>query len=162
MRLILFIPILLLTIESSSQENKPLPPIFERLTTAAKDYKLDTSTPPADKSTKRIIELRNLRGGFNINEAIDFKIEEDRQKKDLSPEEAARLSEFFKSGNGKQWLDNAVIWIYRKSFTEQELKQLVKFYRKPAGQKLATEFPAIMLQTLRAGEMIVEIYKKQK
>ena len=41
---------------------------FERITGAVKEYKLDTSSAPDDKITRKIIELRSLRGGFNIDE----------------------------------------------------------------------------------------------
>jgi hypothetical protein len=132
--------------------------IFDRITKGLKDFRLDTSAAPDDKITWKIIELRNLRGGFNINEAVDFKIEEDKQKNEMSKEELEKLSKFFKSGEGKKLLDNAVIWIYRQHFTYRELKQLIKFYQTSAGQKLATEFPVIMIQSLKAAEMIKEIY----
>jgi uncharacterized protein len=139
-----------------------VPSIFERIATGVKDYKLDTSAAPNDKITKKILELRDLRGGFNINEAIDFKIAEDRQKNEVSKEELDKIASFFKSGNGKRWLDNAIVWIYRNHFTYSELKQLVKFYRTSAGQKMADDFPVIMLQSLRAGEMIKDMYAQQQ
>ncbi len=50
-------------------------PAFERIMSGVKEYKFDTSSVPDDKVTRKIIELRGLRGGFNINEAIDFKLE---------------------------------------------------------------------------------------
>ena len=68
----------------------------------------------------------------------------------------------FKTGNGKKWLDNAVIWIYRSQFTYKELKQLVRFYKKEVGQKLATDLPIIMMQTLTAAEKIGSMYANQK
>jgi len=135
--------------------------IFDRIARGVKDFKLDTSAAPDDKITRKINELRNLRGGFNINEAVDFKIEEDKQKNEIPKEELEKLSGFFKSGDGKKWLDNAVIWIYRQHFTYKELKQLVKFYKTSAGQKLATDFPVIMIQSLKAAEMIKDIYTHQ-
>jgi len=135
--------------------------IFEKITTGLKEFKLDTTTAPSDKITRKIIELRNLRGGFNINEAIDFKLEEDRQKNEIPKEEINKLSSFFKSGKGKNWLDNSVIWIYRQHFTYHELKQLVKFYKSPAGQKMADDFPLVMMQSLAAAEKIKEIYVQQ-
>ncbi|RYF81816.1 MAG: DUF2059 domain-containing protein, partial [Chitinophagaceae bacterium] len=116
---------------------------------------------PNDKTTKKIIELRKLRGGFNINEAIDFKLQEDKQKGDVPAAEMEKVVAFFK-GTGKQWLDNAVIWIYRRHFTYNELNDLVKFYKTPGGRKMATDFPLIMMQSLRASEMIKEAYEQQQ
>lgn len=136
--------------------------IFEKIAKGIKDFQLDTTAAPDDKITEKIIELRTLRGGFNINEAIDFKLEEDRQKGELPKAEVEKLAAFFKSGNGKKWLDNATNWIYRRHFTYPELKQLVSFYKTSAGQKMATDFPIIMMQSLRAAEMIKDIYTQQQ
>ena len=74
--------------------------------------------------------------------------------------ELDKVETFFKSGNGKRWLDKTMIWIYRNHFTYSELKKLVKFYKTPAGQKMATELPLIMVKSLKAGEMIKEFYPK--
>jgi hypothetical protein len=117
---------------------------------------------PDDKITKKIIELRNLKGGFNINEAIEYKLQEDRQKGEIAEAEVTRFSAFMTKGNGKKWLDNAVIAIYRQHFTFKELKQLVKFYKTPAGQKMSEQFPVIMMQSLMAAETIKDVYSKQK
>ena len=82
-----------------SLNSKKLLPIFDRVTKSLKEYKLDTSEVPNDKITKMIIELRNLRGGFNINEAINFKLEEDKQKKEIPEADFERFSHFFKNVN---------------------------------------------------------------
>ncbi|HYC29552.1 MAG TPA: DUF2059 domain-containing protein, partial [Chitinophagaceae bacterium] len=140
--------------QTDSSAKKAIAPIFTRIVSEIQTYVPDTSAAPDDKITRKIIEIRQLRGGFNINEAIEFKLEEDRQKGDLSPEQFNKLSAFFSSGNGKKWLDNAVIWIYRKHFTYSELKQMAKFYRTPAGKKMGSELPVIILQSLKASEMI--------
>lgn len=128
--------------------------IFVRITKSVEAFQIDTTAAPDDKMTRKIKQLRTLRGGFNINEAIDFKIEEDRQNKEIPKSEIEKLSAFFKEGDGKNWLNNAVIWIYREQFTYSEIKQLVKFYRTSAGQKMATDFPIIMMKSLKAAEMI--------
>lgn len=136
--------------------------LFARITKGVQDYQLDTTAAPDDKTTRKIKELRNLGGGFNIQEAIDFKLEEDRQKGEVPKAELEQVAGFFKNGEGKRWLDNAVTWIYRRHFTYPELKELVRFYRTSAGRKLAADFPVIMLQSLRAAEMIRALYAQQQ
>jgi hypothetical protein len=123
-------------------------------------YKPDTTSPPADKITQKIIELRKLRGNFNINEVVAFKLEEDKQKGDLSAEKQKQLFDYFTTGNGKRWLDNAAIWLYRNRFSYRELKQLVKFYRTSAGQKMAADFPVIMMESLAAAQMLKDGFDK--
>lgn len=133
---------------------KQLASVFERLTREMGGFKPDTTAPPADKVTQKIIELRSLRGGFNINEAIAFKLEEEKQKGEMPADAQQKMKDYFTTGNGGRLLDNAVIWIYRKQFTYDELKDMVKFYKTAAGQKMAEAFPLIMLKSLAAGEML--------
>lgn len=148
--------------QSDTNSGKISSDIFDRIMKSVKDFQVDTTTPPDDKVTRKILELRSLRGGFNINEAIDFKIQEDRQKGEAPKEAVDKISVFFKSGDGKRWLDNAIIRIYREHFTYKELKQLVKFYRSSAGQKMASGFPIIMMQSLRAAEMVKNMYEQKE
>lgn len=147
---------------AQSDSSKFAPAIFERISVELKNYKLDTSAVPNDKITRLINELRNLRGGFNINEAIEFKIAEDKQKNEISEAEAENLSLYFKKGNGRKWLDNAITWIYREQFTAKELKRLIRFYKSSTGQKMANEFPLLMMKSLMAGEAIKAIFDARK
>lgn len=141
----------------AQNENKTVPSIYDKIMTEVKDYTLDTSAVPNDKITKKIVELRNLRGGFNINEAITFKMQEEAKEGKTPKEQLDRLIMEYKEGIGKKWLDNAVIWIYRKHFSYSELKQLVKFYKTSAGQKMADDFPIIMIKTIKAAETITSV-----
>jgi hypothetical protein len=136
--------------------NKANASIFELMMTEMKDFKIDTSDVPDDKTTRKIRELRALKGVFNIDEAISFKLEEDRSKKEKSPQELQKLADYIQSGRGKVLLDNAITWIYRREFTYPELKGLVKFYKTSAGQKVAERFPLVMLKSLAAAQVIVE------
>ena len=110
----------LLFAQTDTTKNKAMPSAFEHIMKEVSTYKPDTTAPPNDKITQRIIELRNLRGGFNINEAIAFKLDEDLQKGEIATESHQKSKAFFTTGNGKRWLDNAVIWIYRARFTDSE------------------------------------------
>ena len=142
--------------------NQAATELFRRITQSIHQYRLDTSAAPDDKLTHKITELRDLKGGFNINEAISFKIAEDREKNELPKADLDKLAAFFNSGKGKLWLDNAITWIYRRNFTYREIRQMVRFYKTSSGQKMAREFPTLMLQSLRAAELIKEMYIQQK
>ena len=138
------------------------PDVFEKIGREMKTFKLDTSAVPDDRLSKKIIELRDLRGGFNITEAVEYKISEERAKAGAPQQELDKVAAFFKSGNGKKWLNNAVIHIYRKQFTYEEVTQLIAFYKTSAGQKMAENFPIIMIQSLKAAEAIGEVFKQQQ
>jgi len=77
-------------------------------------------------------------------------------KGETSQSDLTKLEDYFKTGLGKKNLDNAVTWIYRNNFSYKELEQLVKFYKSPAGQKMADRFPIIMLQSLTAAQILQE------
>ena len=147
------ISFLFLQLETKAQEG---PSVFEKLTNSLKEYKPDTTTPPDDKLTRKIIQLRELKGGFNINEAFNYKIEEEMQKGETPKAELEQLKAYFTTGDGKRRLDNAVIWVYRQEFTYKEIKKLVRFYKTSAGQKLSSSLPVIILRSLVAAEMVKE------
>ncbi len=155
-----FCHVLAISVMAQSDSLTQLKNIFEKITNTMATFKPDTSQVVEDKLTAKIRELRNVRGGFNINEAINFKLEEDRRKGDLSEEKMQQLSFYFNEGDGKRRLDNAVTHIYRNHFTYAELKSLVRFYKSSAGQKLSANFPLIMLQSLAAAEMIKSVAGK--
>ncbi|HEU0064746.1 MAG TPA: DUF2059 domain-containing protein, partial [Flavisolibacter sp.] len=118
------------------------------------NYHLDTSSVPDDKITRKIRELRSLRSGFNIDVAVNYKMNEDKDNNKMSDQSLASLKEQFTNGKGKRWLENAVIWIYRRKFSYHELKRIVKFYKTSAGQKWADGFPSIVLTSIMAYETI--------
>ncbi|MEO6612333.1 MAG: DUF2059 domain-containing protein [Chitinophagaceae bacterium] len=153
--------ILLLSLLGQAANAQDSSSVFESISKAMKEYVLETSEVPADKITAAIKELRSLKGGFNINEVVEFKISESIQKNEGSKDELLQLSRSFQNGLGKKWLDNAVTWIYRKHFTYEELKAMVKFYKTSAGQKMAKEFPVVMLNSLAAAETIQKILTKK-
>lgn len=123
---------------------------------------MDTTAVPNDNLSKKIRELRNLKGGFNVNEAMEYKIAEARSKNEITEVEYEMVKKFLLYGNGKKWIDNAVIWIYRKHFTSHEIDVAIRFYKTSAGKKMASDFPIIMVQSVKVAEMIMERFKEKK
>lgn len=97
-----------------------------------------------------------------MGEALSFKMGEERQKGEVPVAQLQQLETFFLAGNGKKWLDNAMVWIYRNHFSAREIKQLVKFYRSDAGRKMSTHFPVIMLQSLAAAQGLKDQFEKSQ
>ena len=60
-----------------------------------------------------------------------------------------RVTEFFKTGLdlGKV-IEESMIPIYDKHFTEAELREFVAFYKTPAGKKSITLLPQLMMETM--------------
>jgi hypothetical protein len=133
--------------------------MIAKIIAGMKEFQPDTTTPPQDKLTESIKELRSLKGGFNIQTAIEIKIAEEREKAELPKEQIDRLADFLQNGKGKLWLENASIWIYRAHFSYKDIRSLIKFYKTDAGQKYANEFPLVVLEALASGEMIKRFFK---
>jgi len=134
--------------------------LIERVTREISQFKIDTASVPNDKITRKIEELRKYRGKFNVDALVDFKLQQDKKNHKISDAEYDKVYNFFKNGDGNKWLDNAVIWIYRKHFTYKELKVLVRFYKSSAGQKWSAEFPIVVIQNVLAAQQVGKIYKK--
>jgi hypothetical protein len=49
---------------------------------------------------------------------------------------------------------NAVISIYQRHLTKTDLEELIRFYSSPVGQKMISEQPQIMQESMRAGAAI--------
>lgn len=136
--------------------------VYERIMGEVSQFKPNFSSPPSDRITEKIREFRNLRGGFNIREAIAFKLQEDRNEKKMPEGELDALSAYLTNGEGAQAIDNAVTWIYREHFTLAELKQLIKFYKTSAGKKMSEVFPIIMMKSLLVAESVKEKFTSNK
>lgn len=53
-------------------------------------------------------------------------------------------------------MSNEVAAIYRKHFTEAELKQLIAFYQSPVGKKSLDTMPAIFQESSLVGQSLAE------
>jgi hypothetical protein len=134
---------------------------FDKISTQLQAYKPDTSTPPNDRVTQTIRQIMSLRGGFNINEAIEYKIQEDRASGGMSEVDLNRLALYLQKGEGRRQLDNSIIWIYRSTFNLKELQQIKSFYATSAGQKMADSFPILMMKSLAAAQLLKDGFMKE-
>ncbi len=65
-------------------------------------------------------------------------------------EVAAQLRKEYEARNAE--ILNEVSKIYAQHFTEQELKEIVAFYRTPVGKKMITQEPIALDQSLKAAQ----------
>lgn len=142
-------------------QKENVPAFMQRVTKEISEFKIDTTTVPNDKITRKIEELRKYRGNFNVNTLVDFMLQQEKNSHKIPEASYNKAYNFFKNGDGARWLHNAVIWIYRKHFTYKELKAMTRFYKSSAGQKWASEFPIVAIQNFLAAQQIGKVYKKQ-
>jgi hypothetical protein len=158
MKLLITVSILFLAHTSSYAQADSS--IFNNIREAMMQFKPDYSTPPDDKITRKIKELRDLKGGFNINGAIAYKLGEDRKENKMPEKEWKALGEYM-SGEGAVKVNNAVTWIYRSHFSYKELQQLVKFYKTAAGRKMNKEFPLLMLKSMLVAQEVKDDFQSK-
>ena len=67
-------------------------------------------------------------------------------------------------------LETLLVPVYQKNFTEDEIRETIKFYRTPTGQKLIRQLPNVMRESMALGQMwgqqlaqkVIEKAKAQK
>ncbi|HZG52460.1 MAG TPA: DUF2059 domain-containing protein [Pyrinomonadaceae bacterium] len=126
-----------------------------------------------------ISEFRKLTGADSVNGSINFSSDSvrellsavfeqdkeitDAQKQDLRKsvaEATARIDKTvrdFLADKAKitAWSEEVIYKIYDKAFTEEELRELIAFYRTPTGQKAAAFLPTLSSKVQKEfGEVI--------
>ncbi|HUR12500.1 MAG TPA: DUF2059 domain-containing protein [Flavitalea sp.] len=117
----------------------------------------DTITVAEDALTKKIRQLRNLRKGLTTETIIQIKLMEERQKDTTrSKEYYDQLTREMTTGKTGRLIDNCLINLYRKTFTEKEIDDLIRFYKTPAGKKMDKDFIFLMLQSVKDAEQLMK------
>jgi len=74
---------------------------------------------------------------------------------DILPREFyERLYDEIANGNGRRWFENAIIQIYRKHLTVENVKELNAFYSTPAGKKYISLLPVLLEESKEVGTSI--------
>jgi hypothetical protein len=120
--------------------------------------KLDTLTPPKDALTAKIKTLRAERHGINIDAVIQIKLMEERAKDTVRP--AAfydKLQAELTTGRTGQLLENSIVNLYRRTFNESDLDELIRFYKTPAGKKMDKEFILLLVASVKDAEQLMKM-----
>lgn len=76
----------------------------------------------------------------------------DMYKQSYSEVQQTFWEEFRKEVNMED-LQNLIVPIYEKYYTEEELTQLIAFYESPLGRKVVQSLPPIMQESMKVGEV---------
>ena len=63
-------------------------------------------------------------------------------------------------GRTAKLIDNCTINMYRRTFTEQEVDDLLGFYRTSAGQKMDKEFLLLLVESAKGAEQLLKMAAK--
>ena len=126
-------------------------------TTAIPAMDIDTSAAPNDELTMEIKKMMELTGTMNASLAVMkrmIELEKSNPQPNVPPEFYDRLMEQIQNGRVLRLLENAMVKVYRKKFTVEDMKQINAFYSTPVGLKLAKQYINITQESSVEGEKI--------
>jgi len=68
--------------------------------------------------------------------------------------------EYITNGKTSKLLENSLVNIYRRTFTENEVEELIKFFQTSAGKKMDKEFLLLLVQSVKDGEQLLKLAVK--
>ena len=118
----------------------------------------DTMAVPEDMLTQKIRQLRKERVGLTTETVLRIKIMEEQEKDKTRPKAYYdQLLEEMTTGHTAKLLDNCLTNLYRRTFTEKEIDDLMVFYKTSAGKKMDKEFILLMLQSIKDAEQLMKL-----
>src|ERR1700730_14284997 len=157
MKLIILIQVSLLPFLSFSQLDTAFIAQIKALDTA-NTLRADTASVPNDLLSEKIRQLRSERKGLTVEAVLRIKIMEEQQKDTVhSKEFYKKLLEELTTGKTAKLIENSLINLYMRIFTEKEVDDLVNFYKTSAGQKMDKEFFLLMLQSFKDAEKLFKL-----
>jgi len=123
--------------------------------------KSDTLAAPNDALSKKIKILLGERRGLTIQTILRIKIAEEQQKDTShSKEFYNKLLEDVTTGKTSKLIENSLVNLYRRNFTEKEIDELVSFYKTSAGKKMGSEFLLILVESVKDAEQLLKLAAK--
>jgi hypothetical protein len=123
--------------------------------------KYDTAIVPEDALTKKIRVLMKEKHGLNIESILTIKMAEEQEKK------KAHTKKYFddmvnelKSGHTARLIENSVINVYRRTFSESEVDELIRFYKTPLGKKMEKDNFLLLVRTVKDTEQLIKLATK--
>ena len=100
-------------------------------------------------AAEELLQITGLKESLNrtAEQLVDFQI---RQNPQMAPYRAVFL-EFFKKYMSYDNLKNDIIQIYVEEFSENELKDIIRFYKTPTGRKTIEKLPVLMSKGAQVG-----------
>jgi hypothetical protein len=119
--------------------------------------KYDTLAVPEDNLTRKIRQLRTERSGLTTETIIRIKIS-DEQGKDKAHDKDFynKLLAEMTTGNTGRLMENCMINLYRRSFTETEIDELIQFFKTSAGRKMDTDYFLLMVESVKDAEQLLK------
>lgn len=160
MKYILFLCLGILPFLSFSQIDTSFIAKLKALDTA-NILRRDTLKVPEDGLTSKIRILRKQNRGLTTETIIQLKIHEEQEKDKTHPKEFyTKLLTEVTTGKTGKLIENSIINLYRRTFSEIEIDDLIKFYNTTAGMKMNKEHFLIMVESVKDSEQLLKLAAK--
>jgi hypothetical protein len=120
--------------------------------------KMDTVAVADDTFTRKIKLLRSELSGLTIEAIIKLKLTEE-QGKDTTHSKVFydQLQEELTTGRTGKLLENSLVNLYRRSYTEKEIDELIAFYKTSAGKKMDKEYFIVLVESAKDAEQLIKM-----
>ncbi|GAB3779074.1 DUF2059 domain-containing protein [Dyella agri] len=120
-----------------------------------------TSQPPSDASIQQLLQVIQAHKMLDAMQArLDGMMHTaseqalagqpaDAGEQKIIDAQTAKLSTLMKSQLSWDSMEPMYVDIYRKTFTQKEVDDMIAFYKSPSGQSMVAKMPAVMGQTMQ-------------
>lgn len=114
----------------------------------------DTTAVPEDAFTADIMKLLEVTNAINLGTLIAENMPKEYENNETMKNFYARLIGDMRNGVSRRWIERAYVREYRKKFTQEEIKELIRFYDSPIGKKLTNVTLEILPGVMQQGKNI--------
>jgi hypothetical protein len=124
--------------------------------------------PASDESIRELIEITDSRKLYNnMFSQLDSVMEQSMkqamgtatftpQRQEIFARMRQKILTIVRDEMTWESIEPAVITIYKEAFTEEEVKELLKFYRSKAGQALIGKMPIVMQKSMKMNQDLMQ------
>src|SRR5437773_5470723 len=161
MKLTLFTLTLLIFFDSYSQIDSAFINRIKALDTA-NVLRSDTLSVPDNALTKKIKLLLDEKRGLTIGTILRLKLTEEQQKDTTHTKDFySKLLVECTTGKTGKLIENSLINLYSRTFSEKEIDDLISFYKTSAGKKMDQEYLLLLVESVKDLEQLLKLAVKK-
>ena len=161
MKLTLFTLTLLIFFDSYSQIDSAFINRIKALDTA-NVLRSDTLSVPDNALTKKIKLLLDEKRGLTIGTILRLKLTEEQQKDTTHTKDFySKLLAECTTGKTGKLIENSLINLYSRTFSEKEIDDLISFYKTSAGKKMDQEYLLLLVESVKNLEQLLKLAVKK-
>jgi len=141
---------------TSTIAKKVLLTIFSLFILSSVNFALAADTNTHARAAEQLLDVLSLRTNLehSIAQALNIQIKENP---DLAKHKVD-IEKFYAKYMGFDALKDEMVRMYMDAFTEQELKEIIRFYQTSTGKKIVNVVPKLMNEGIALGQRQVQAH----